>query len=132
MKNHNYYTYILTNENRTVLYTGVTNDLEKRLIEHQQDSNGAKKTFAGRYNCTNLVYYEYYQYVQHAIAREKQIKGWKRSKKVALIEHFNPQWRFLNDPIEIEKGDLPVWYVGDEPPLIKDLMKNVGKIDPDL
>ena len=129
MKDHNYYTYILTNENRTVLYTGVTNDLETRLIEHLQDSLGDKQTFAGKYNCIHLVYYEYYQYVQLAIAREKQIKGWKRSKKVALIEHFNPQWRFLNDPFEIEKGNLPVWYVGDEPPLIKDLMKNKGVID---
>jgi putative endonuclease len=123
MKDHHYFIYIITNKNKTVLYTGVTNDLERRLIEHQSDSDKHKKTFAGKYNCVYLIYYEYYTDIQTAIAREKQIKGWTRAKKQALIEHFNPDWRFLNDPVEIEKGNLPIWYVGDEPPLMKDLMK---------
>ena len=112
MKFHNYYTYITTNPQRTVLYTGVTNDLDWRLEQHRQDSLEQKKTFAGKYHCYNLIYFEYYSDIRVAIAREKEIKGWSRKKKVTLIAIFNPDWRFLNDPAEIAKGDLPQWVIG--------------------
>ena len=112
MKFHNYYTYITTNPQRTVLYTGVTNDLDQRLEQHRQASLEQKKTFAGKYHCYNLIYFEYYSDIRVAIAREKEIKGWSRKKKVTLIAIFNPDWRFLNDPAEIAKGDLPQWVIG--------------------
>ncbi|NOU17930.1 MAG: GIY-YIG nuclease family protein [Bacteroidales bacterium] len=97
MKQHNYFAYITTNQSKTVIYTGVTNDLKRRLFEHEEDSHGQKLFFAGKYNCYHLVYYERFQFVQDAIRREKEIKGWKRSKKDYLISEFNPEWRFLND-----------------------------------
>ena len=100
MKNHNYFTYITTNKSRKVLYTGVTNDLQARLHFHKEDALSEKKTFAGKYNCYHLIYWERHQYIQHAIEREKEIKGWKRFKKVNLIDEFNPEWRFLNDDVE--------------------------------
>ncbi len=114
MKQHSYYLYITTNPQKTVLYTGVTNDLERRLQEHLEHNMNDRKTFAGKYFCYYLVYYEWYQYIQAAIQREKEIKGWLRVKKEKLITSFNPDWRFLNDPAEIEKGGLPVWHIGDE------------------
>lgn len=98
--NHNYFVYIVTNFKKTVLYTGVTNDLRTRVLEHKSDSLGVKKSFAGRYNCHYLIYWERFQYVDHAIDREKEIKGWKRSKKENLINDFNPSWRFLNDELD--------------------------------
>ncbi|MCC7246415.1 MAG: GIY-YIG nuclease family protein [Saprospiraceae bacterium] len=115
MRYHNYFIYITTNPQKKVLYTGVTNDLERRMLEHRADSLSTKSSFAGKYYCYNLVYYEYYSHIEWAIIREKQIKGYKRSKKEDLISKFNPHWRFLNDPVEIEKGDLPVWIIGEEP-----------------
>ncbi len=97
---HNYFTYITTNKGRRVLYTGVTNALKLRVTQHEDDAKGEKKSFAGRYNAYHLVYYERHQYVLNAIDREKEIKGWKRYKKVALIESINPEWRFLNDDLD--------------------------------
>jgi putative endonuclease len=114
MKQHSYYLYITTNPKKTVLYTGVTNDLERRLQEHLDDHLGERKSFAGKNFCYNLVYYEWYQYIQAAIGREKEIKGWLRAKKEKLIATFNPDWRFLNDPFEIAKGNLPIWCIGDD------------------
>ena len=76
----NYYVYIVTNPQKTVLYTGVTNDLVQRLIEHWLE-RGKPATFAGKYYCYNLVYYQYIPYIINAIAREKEIKGWRRQKK---------------------------------------------------
>ena len=99
MRTHSYFVYILTNAARKVLYTGVTNNLCRRLEEHKTDSKGAKKSFAGTYNCFYLVYWEHFQYIDQAIAREKEIKGWRRAKKEALIGVFNPQWKFLNDEV---------------------------------
>ena len=99
MKNHNYFTYITTNKSKKVLYTGITNDLLARLNQHKADANSDKKTFAGKYNCFYLLYWERHQHVNHAIEREKEIKGWKRFKKENLINTFNPEWRFLNDEI---------------------------------
>jgi putative endonuclease len=97
---HNYFVYITTNRNKTVLYTGVTNDLTNRLHEHQEDANGKKKHFTGKYNAYFLVYWERFQYIERAIEREKEIKGWLRSKKEKLISEFNPEWRFLNDEVD--------------------------------
>jgi putative endonuclease len=85
--------YIMTGKTR-VLYTGVTNDLVRRVSEHKL------KLFAGftrKYNLTRLVYYETFADISNAIAREKQIKGWTRAKRVALIESINPEWA---DPSE--------------------------------
>jgi putative endonuclease len=98
---HNYFIYITTNLNKTVLYTGVTNDLAGRIQQHKDDVKSGKKTFAARYNCTHLVYYEHFDFVEDAIDREKQIKGWKRYKKENLINSFNPTWRFLEEYLEI-------------------------------
>ena len=81
----NYYVYILSNEART-LYIGVTNNLERRLYEHK---NKLINGFAKKYNLTKLVYYETTTHVRDAIAREKQLKGWLRIKKIALIEESN-------------------------------------------
>ncbi|MBX3241156.1 MAG: GIY-YIG nuclease family protein [Chitinophagaceae bacterium] len=93
-----YYVYILTNFTRTVLYTGITNNLQQRIIEHYL-MRGNQKIFTGRYNCFYLLYYEDFRYVNDAIAREKEIKGWSRAKKVALIQSFNVEMKFLNDEL---------------------------------
>ncbi len=93
---HNYYVYIITNKNKTVLYVGVTNSLSRRLLEHETNAKSEKTSFTSRYNCFYLVYYEWYQNIQNAINREKEIKGWKREKKEILINSFNPNWDFLN------------------------------------
>lgn len=98
---HNYFVYITTNKNKTVLYTGITNDLRIRLIQHLEKSTSFPSTsFAGKYNAVYLIYYERFEYVEHAIEREKEIKGWRRSKKEALIATMNPEWKFLNDEID--------------------------------
>ena len=81
-------------------YIGVTNDLKRRLYEHEEDAKNLKKHFTGKYNCYNLVYYERFQFIQHAIAREKELKGWTRLKKEKLIQEFNPDWKFLNESID--------------------------------
>ncbi|MTI19774.1 GIY-YIG nuclease family protein [Fulvivirga sp. RKSG066] len=94
----NYFVYILTNPKQTVLYTGMTNDLEQRLVEHYLN-RGINKTFAGRYYCYNLLYYERHQSAYSAICREKEIKDWRRDKKISLIESINPAKRFLNQDI---------------------------------
>ena len=98
MKSHNYFVYIITNPARSVLYVGITNDLGTRLLQHFEEK-GRQKTFAGRYFCFNLIYYERHQYVQNAISREKEIKKWRREKKETLINGFNPEWRFLNEEL---------------------------------
>lgn len=90
-----YYVYILTNRNKTVLYTGMTNDLARRLIEHGENIRLGKKTFTSRYKCKHLLYFEKYSWVQDAISREKEIKGWVRAKKVELIKTINPDMEFL-------------------------------------
>ena len=98
MKQHNYFVYIVTNYKKTVLYTGVTNNLEQRLTEHYVNRNN-DNTFAGQYQCYYLLFFERYQYIDKAIAREKQIKGWLRKKKEELINEENPKWKFLNEDI---------------------------------
>ena len=87
-----FYVYILSNRSKT-LYTGMTNNLEKRIFEHK---NKMVEGFTSRYNLDQLVYFEETNDVQEAIAREKQIKGWIRKKKIALIEGKNPKWADLS------------------------------------
>jgi putative endonuclease len=87
-----YYVYIMANRSRT-LYTGVTNNLQRRVYEHKQK---LVEGFTKKYNITRLVYYESTNDINAAIAREKQIKGWLRSKKVSLIESINPDWGDLS------------------------------------
>lgn len=83
----------MTNKSKT-LYTGVTNDSQRRVFEHK---NKLIAGFTKKYNITRLVYYEVTNDVKSAIIREKQIKGWLRSKKIALIESVNPQWKDLSE-----------------------------------
>ena len=93
MSHQNYFVYILTNDDRhTVLYIGVTNDLERRANEH---SLGRGSACAKQYNAHKLIYFEAYPDPQSAIAREKQLKNWSRKKKKALIAQSNPEWRGL-------------------------------------
>ena len=95
-----YTVYILTNFNKTVLYIGVTNNLERRLTEHYLEiHNPLSNSFTSKYNVIYLVYYECYDYVNDAIAREKQIKKWRREKKDNLIDTINPQREFLNKEV---------------------------------
>ena len=86
-----YYVYILASRSRT-LYTGVTNHLVRRIQEHR---DGLVPGFTSRYRIHRLVYFEMFRDIRGAIAREKQIKGWSRAKKVALIEEQNPTWEDL-------------------------------------
>ena len=95
----NYFTYITTNSIRTVLYIGVTNDLERRLVEHF-DNKGNQKTFAGKYGCYFLIYFERFPNARFAIEREKELKKWSRIKKENLIRTMNPNWKFLNEEIK--------------------------------
>jgi putative endonuclease len=87
-----FYVYIMTNRSKT-LYTGVTNNLERRVAEHK---SGTGSRFAAKYRVDRLAYYECFSYVRNAIAREKQIKGLLRIKKIALIVSMNPAWRDLS------------------------------------
>jgi putative endonuclease len=89
-----YYVYIMASRSR-VLYVGVTNDLARRVSEHKRGRNAG---FTSRYRVTRLVYFEEFADVRDAIAREKAIKGWRRSRKVALIEGRNPTWCDLTEP----------------------------------
>jgi putative endonuclease len=84
--------YILTNLKCGVLYIGVTNDLERRLWEHRSDAIAG---FTKRYNCHRLVMSERYERIDEAIAREKQLKAWRRAWKIELIEQTNPDWNDL-------------------------------------
>ena len=89
-----YYVYILTNTYNTVLYIGVTNNLERRLYEHK---NKLVDGFTKKYNLHKLVYFDTTTDVRSAIEREKQLKGWARAKKNALIESINPDWTDLSE-----------------------------------
>jgi putative endonuclease len=91
-----YCIYIMANAHNTVLYTGVTNDLARRVYEHK---HGLGSTFAKRYNLHKLVYYEVTDSVHAAIAREKQIKSGSRRKKLDLVNGLNPEWKDLYEDI---------------------------------
>ena len=90
----NYFVYITTNPGRTVLYSGVTNDLKTSLQQHREN-RGNRETFAGRYYCYRLLYYQRFSDVNQAIAWEKEVKDLSRAKKEALIRETNPRWDFL-------------------------------------
>jgi putative endonuclease len=96
-----FWVYILASKSRRI-YTGVTNDIERRVLEHR---HGGIEGFTQRYRITRLVYRERFQYIGNAIAREKEIKGWDRARRVALIESVNPTWEDLSlewgKPIEM-------------------------------
>lgn len=92
--NKQYYVYLMTNKTRTVIYTGVTSDLVRRVWEHKQ---GAGKGFSKKYGAGDLVYFEIYQDPEAAIAREKQIKAGSRRKKEALVEAENWLWQDLSE-----------------------------------
>jgi putative endonuclease len=94
---YNFYVYILTNKAKTVLYTGITNNLKRRLHEHKSKLN--PNSFTAKYNVSYLLYYEHYGWVQQAIEREKEIKLMKRDRKLELIKNFNTNLDFLNDTI---------------------------------
>lgn len=91
------YIYIITNNNHTVLYTGVTSNLTKRIKEHQDKRY--QGSFSARYNVNKLVYYEAFQLIGDAISREKQIKAGSRAKKIALINSINAEWNDLYEEI---------------------------------
>ncbi len=92
MNHKDYYVYIMASDSGT-LYTGVTNDLQRRISEHKQ---GLTEGFTKKYKCHKLVYYENYSDIKQAIAREKQLKNWNRNKKQELINIINPHWQDLS------------------------------------
>ena len=94
--NNQYFVYIMTNKNNSVRYTGMTNNLIKRVYQHKEK---LIEGFTKKYNCTKLVYYEIFNDPYNAIAREKQIKAGSRQKKLKLINSFNPAWKDLYDEL---------------------------------
>ncbi|MEZ4787067.1 MAG: GIY-YIG nuclease family protein [Flavobacterium haoranii] len=97
---HSYYVYIITNKYRSTFYIGMTNNLKERLSQHKQNIDSRNKTFASKYSLEFLVFYEKFVWVQEAIAREKELKKWRREKKLNLIRQFNPKFDFLNHHFE--------------------------------
>jgi putative endonuclease len=93
MAQNNYYVYIMSSFKK-ILYIGVTNDLARRISEHKQELVGG---FTKKYKCKKLVYYEWFTNIKDAIAREKVLKGWLRTKKINLIETNNINWKDLSD-----------------------------------
>lgn len=91
-----YFVYIICNQQKNVLYVGISNDWQRRISEHIADAEHKKQTFAGKYNCRYLLHLEEFMFVNDAIAREKEIKSWSRVKKEKLITEHNPDWQFLN------------------------------------
>jgi Predicted endonuclease containing a URI domain len=104
MESHQYYVYMLSNRWHNVLYIGVTNSLESRVWQHKTK---AIPGFTKKYNCDQLVYFELYERIEQAIAREKQLKGWVRAKKDALIARMNPEWRDLAADWEAFSSEPP-------------------------
>lgn len=90
--NKQYFIYIMTNKNNTVIYTGVTNNLRRRVFEHKEKLTSG---FTKKYNINKLIYYEIFDNVNNSITREKQIKGGSRQKKIDLITDMNPEWKDL-------------------------------------
>lgn len=99
---HSYYVYIMTNNYNTVLYTGVTNEMERRVWEHKSGVN--KNSFTSKYNCNKLIYFEEFADINEAIHREKQLKKYRREWKENLINSFNPEWKDLAEKWH-EAGD---------------------------
>ena len=97
MRNHDYWVYILTNKHCTTLYIGITNNISRRLFKHRyRDGEG----FAKRYPLNRVVWIEHFRNVNDAIACEKKLKGWRRSRKIGLVEQANPRWVNLSDDWE--------------------------------
>ena len=90
-REHHYWVYLLSNRSHT-LYVGMTNNLRARIMQHREQKPG---THTAKYRINRLVYFEHYQYVNNAIAREKELKHWTRAQKIALIESTNPTWEEL-------------------------------------
>ena len=97
-----FYVYLMTNRSRVVLYIGVTNSLVRRVWEHR---NKTRDGFTKKYNVDRLVYFESFRDPRNAISREKEIKGWRRSKKNALVETLNPKWADLSSILFQPMGD---------------------------
>ncbi len=93
-RHHQYWVYLVTNKGRTTVYIGMTNNLQRRIFEHRTGKD--PDSFAWRYQCWTLVHFEAFKYVDQAIAREKQLKNWKREWKDRLIEQENPAWSDLS------------------------------------
>jgi putative endonuclease len=91
-----FFVYMVSNRSRVVLYTGVTNDLERRVCEHK---DGTVKGFTQQYKLDRLVYYENYGDIREAITREKEIKGWRRERKNSLVRTLNPLWKDLGQEL---------------------------------
>ena len=89
--------YIMINKYKNVLYIGVTSNLKVRIYQHE--NHLLERSFTSKYNVEFLVYYEYFENIEHAILREKELKGWRREKKDALISSRNPDWIFLNEEV---------------------------------
>jgi putative endonuclease len=104
MGTKSYYVYMMTNRWHNVLYTGVTNSLERRVWEHK---DGAVRGFTKQYNCDRLVYFEEFDEIDQAIECEKRFKAWSRAKKDALIAQQNPEWKDL----------AATWYSAGDPSL---------------
>ncbi|HZD50385.1 MAG TPA: GIY-YIG nuclease family protein [Silvibacterium sp.] len=104
-RDHIYYTYIMASASRT-LYVGVTNDIERRVRQHK---NGTLVGFTSRYRCSRLVWFERFGWVDQAIAREKEVKGWLRARKIDLIEEKNSTWVDLS-----EEWGKPIRYEEDK------------------
>jgi putative endonuclease len=99
-RDYNFWVYIVTNSNHSVLYIGVTNRLSRRTWEHRE---GSKVGFAAKYQCKKLFYYERYRDIRDAIARESQLKKWSRTKKIELINQLNPRWEDLGADVLQDK-----------------------------
>jgi putative endonuclease len=97
IRDHDYWVYILTNKHRTTLYIGITNNIQRRLYQHRY---GEVEGFAQRYHLNRLVWVEHFRNVNDAIACEKKLKGWRRSRKIDLVEEANPRWLDLSDDWE--------------------------------
>jgi putative endonuclease len=100
-RDHHYYVYIIASRSRT-LYCGITNSIGRRTEQHRESFFPG---FTANYQCHRLVWFEYYRYVHNALAREKQIKGWRRAKKIELIERTNPSWADLSETWRVETAD---------------------------
>ncbi|MBV9656965.1 MAG: GIY-YIG nuclease family protein [Verrucomicrobia bacterium] len=97
---YQFWVYIVTNRNHSVLYIGMTNNLARRTGEHRR---GIGAAFPVQFHCTKLIYYERYEHVLGAIARETQLKKWSRAKKIALVEQMNPRWMDLGAEVLLDE-----------------------------
>jgi putative endonuclease len=103
MRDYKFFVYIITNRRNGTLYTGLTNDIQRRILEHKK---GVNEGFSKRYSLGMLVYFEEHKYINNARDRERQIKAWKREWKIKMIEKENPEWEDLASnwyyPFELE------------------------------